>query len=96
MNVETLSEAEIEKRFTYHKPIGNQPARYEIIRDKAKGLALLVRDLCPDSRERMLALLHLENTVMWANAAIARNENEATSVVTFPLNSPELERIKHV
>lgn len=28
----------------------------------------------PDSREKSLALTHLEDAVMWANAAIARNE----------------------
>ena len=31
-------------------------------------------DECPDSRELSVALTKLEEAVMWANAAIARNE----------------------
>jgi hypothetical protein len=69
-----LSDAEIENRFTYHRPTGDQPQRYEQLRAKAKEFALLIRDLCPDSRERSHALTQLEDTVMWANASIARSK----------------------
>lgn len=30
--------------------------------------------LCPSSRERSLAMTKLEEAVMWANSAIARNK----------------------
>lgn len=73
--------AEIEQRFTYHKPIGNQPQRYEALRNKAKELAIMINALVPESREKSLAFTHLEEAVMQANAAIARNENESTSTV---------------
>ncbi len=66
--------AQIENAFTYHAPKGDQPARYVAIRDKAKELALLIADLTPASREQSVALTELETAVMWANAAIARNE----------------------
>lgn len=65
---------DIEKRFTYHPPRGDQAERYEEIRLLAKGLAYHIVERCPDSRERSLALTKLEEAVMWANAAIARNE----------------------
>jgi len=65
---------EIEKRFTYHAPKGNQPAKYEGIRQQAKVFAELLDGLCPESREKSLAFTSLEEAVMWANAAIARNE----------------------
>lgn len=65
---------EIAKRFTYHPPIGNQAERYESIRQNAKALAEHLSNCCPPSRELSLALTHLEDSVMWANAAIARNE----------------------
>lgn len=68
-----LSDQEIENRFTYHAPTGDQPQRYEQLRAKAKELAFLIRDLCPDSRERSVAMTDLESCVMWANASIARN-----------------------
>lgn len=59
--------------FSYHAPQGDQPERYVKIREKAKSLALLIADLCPDRRERSLALTKLEECVMWANASIARS-----------------------
>lgn len=65
---------EIEKNFTYHSPKGDQPERYTKIRAKAKELAELLNEVCPDSREKSLAFTKLEESVMWANASIARNE----------------------
>lgn len=64
----------IENNFTYHSPKNDQPERYAKIRDNAKQLALLLDQLCPQSREKSIAFTHLENCVMWANASIARNE----------------------
>jgi len=78
------SQHEISNRFTYHAPIGNQPDRYHAIREKARELALLLNDLCPASRELALAYTELESAIMWANASIARNENERNCRVTVP------------
>lgn len=64
----------IDRNFTYHPPKGNQQMKYETIRSQAKILAEVFEDLCPDSREKSLAITNLEEAVMWANAAIARNE----------------------
>ena len=69
---------EIVTRFTYHKPFGTQPERYERIRDRAKEFASTISGLTPPSREQSLAITHLEEAVFWANAAIARNENAVT------------------
>lgn len=63
---------ELETRFTYHVPMGDQPERYAAIRDTAKSFAYLIGTQCPDSREKSLALTKLEEAVMWANASIAR------------------------
>lgn len=65
---------DIMNRFTYHAPKPGQPEKYVLLRDNAKGLAMLINDNCPDSREKSLAMTKLEEAVMWANAAIARNE----------------------
>ena len=62
------------KRFVYHSPKEYQPVRYETIRQKGYELASLLMVTCPRSRELSLALTKLEEVVMWANAAIARNE----------------------
>ena len=60
--------------FTYHAPKEDQIERYNALRSEAKDLALRIEALCPDSRERSIAFTKLEECVMWANAAIARNE----------------------
>ena len=64
----------IENNFMYHVPKEGQLEKYASIRDKAKDLAYLIEELCPDSREKSLAITNLEQFVMWANASIARNE----------------------
>lgn len=65
---------EIETRFTYHTPTGDQPERYTKIREMARVFAEQIVELTPESREQSLALTRLEGCVMWANAAIARRE----------------------
>ena len=65
---------QIEKAFKYHAPKNNQPKRYEDIRAKGKELAVMIDEYCPDSCEKSLAMTKTEEAVMWANAAIARNE----------------------
>lgn len=62
------------KRFSYHAPKENQPQKYENIRKNGLAFAELIDAMCPDSREKSLAITALEEAVMWANAAIARNE----------------------
>lgn len=63
----------IENAFTYHPLQEGQPERYSRLRDEAKALAYSIDGLCPDSREKSLAMTKLEEAVMWANAAIAWN-----------------------
>ena len=64
----------IDNNFMYHSPKEGQPEKYAAIREKAKELAYLMDDLCPYSREKSLAITKLEESAMWANASIARNE----------------------
>ncbi|MEV2353961.1 hypothetical protein ABNF72_14315 [Paenibacillus larvae] len=64
---------QIENNFKYHAPKEGQPEKYTALREKAKDLAYLLDELCPNSREKSLAITNLEQAVMWANAAIARN-----------------------
>ena len=65
---------DLNKRFTYHAPKEGQPEKYETIRKQSLNLAEILNKLCPDSREKSLAITALEEAVMWANASIARNE----------------------
>jgi hypothetical protein len=67
--------ADIEKRFSYHAPKNeHQTMRYAAIRSAAKDFAYMLIQLTPSSREQSLSLTHLEECVMFANAAIAKNE----------------------
>jgi hypothetical protein len=68
---------ELAKRFSYHPPRGTQVDRYTSIRDQARLLGQHLQQRCPASRELSLAMTKLEEVVMWANAAIARNEEHA-------------------
>lgn len=67
----TLAER-IESDFSYHPPKVNQADRFKHIRAEAKTLALTIANLCPEGREKSLALTKLEECVFWANAGIAR------------------------
>lgn len=68
----------IENQFTYHKPFGNQPARYEQLRYEARQLAFAIVKHCPASTECDYALKALRESIMWANASIACNEKESS------------------
>ena len=67
-------ESYLDHIFIYHKPKSGQPVRYEGIREFAKGFGKYLEANCPGCRERRIAIEKLEEVVMWANAAIARNE----------------------
>jgi len=62
----------IEIIYTYHPPKPGQPEIYEMLRSQAKELAYNIFYNCPDCSERYVALLKLQEVIMWANAAIAR------------------------
>ena len=67
-----IDTADLNNRFTYHSPKEGQEAKYSNIRRNGLALAELINAMCPDSREKSLAITKLEEVVMWANASIAR------------------------
>lgn len=66
------TQEELDTRFTYHETKPGQLEKYLAIRAMTKQLAELMVKECPESRELSLALTELEQSNMWANAAIAR------------------------
>lgn len=64
---------QIENTFIYHAPTPEQIEKYAQLREMGKNLAYLIADSCPDSKEKNLAFTNLQQTIMWANAAIAIN-----------------------
>lgn len=65
----------IAETFTYHAPTNNQLPRYQEIRGAAHNLAVIIDRHCPPSREKSLALTHLQSACMFANASIAIHES---------------------
>lgn len=68
------TDEQLANRFMHHAPKGDQTERYGQIRAKMLEAAKLVRDLTPCSPEQARAINALDEAMMLANAAIARNE----------------------
>lgn len=66
--------ADLENRFRYHPPRGGQVKLYQDNREAYRALAERVAAFGPPSRELSLALTALEESLMWINAHIARND----------------------
>lgn len=64
---------QIENNFKYHSPKEGKPEKYTALREKAKELAYLIEELCPNSREKSIAFTQLETAILWANTSIARS-----------------------
>lgn len=69
-----ITDKDIDNWFSYHSPISDQPARYQIIRDTAKVLARTILTHTPASADQSAAIRLLRECVMTANAAIACEE----------------------
>ena len=69
-----MEQKDLENRFTYHAPKGDQATRYQMLRQEGLALAFSIENACPDGREKSLAITNLEQAIFWANAAIARGE----------------------
>jgi len=67
--------ADIENRFSYHPAsTPERVAAHEAVRAACKTLAHLLDGLVPNGRHKALAMTALEETMHWANAAIACQE----------------------
>lgn len=59
-----------------HKPTSEAVDLIEYMRALAKQFGEGIIQSAPDCRERSVALTNLEQTLMWTNAAIARNNTK--------------------
>jgi hypothetical protein len=64
----------IVNNFKYHKADEVKGQKHDAVRNNCRELADTMDKLLPNSREKSLAMTKLEETMMWANAAIARND----------------------
>lgn len=68
-----LTPEEMARRFEHHAPRDEIVIRaHEDTRKIFRAAAETVDVLCPEGREKSLAITKIEEAMMWANAAIAR------------------------
>jgi 3-oxoacyl-[acyl-carrier-protein] synthase III len=77
-------EATIRNNFMYHAPKEENIQKFKEIRAEGRLFAKLVMDEVPECAERTLAFRKIEEAVMWANAALARNQTEKKYVPLAP------------
>lgn len=64
--------SDLDWRFEYHKPDGTKVTKHEAIREACRVLAHEIEALCPNGREKALAITHVEEAMLWSNTSIAR------------------------
>lgn len=62
---------ELEERFTFHPATEKTGPLHDEVRLRHLDLAYWVLHNVPDSREQSLALTALQQSMMWANGAVA-------------------------
>jgi hypothetical protein len=77
-----MDEIELANRFKYHQPDQVRRASHERVRLAAGDLADEINIHAPDGREKSLAITKIEEAMMWANAAIARQPATANESAT--------------
>mgnify|MGYP003474156664 CR=1 FL=1 len=70
------SRRKIEKMFVYQPPTNEQLPLYSEIQAEAIRMGFAIDSCCPESREKAIALTHLETAIMWAKKAVAFNVKE--------------------
>lgn len=69
-----MDPADINNRFTYHKPDTKKAALHEETREYFRTVAHSMNEILPfECREKSLMMSALEEAMMWANACIARH-----------------------
>lgn len=67
-----MTPEDLRNRFDHHKPDAAKVELHETLRKVMFEAAVAVADMVPAGREQSLAITHLEDAMMWANAGVAR------------------------
>jgi hypothetical protein len=63
---------DLENRFVWHDLNSEDEEKTATINAETRALAILINNVCPDGREKSLAMTKLEEVKFWANASISR------------------------
>jgi hypothetical protein len=64
----------IDKPYAYHRPSADGLARITRLRQLFTEVERAIRETCPESRQRAVALTNNEQTAMWAIKAVVFND----------------------
>lgn len=70
-------EAGIAKPYAYHKPSDDSLVKITALRRCFSDADRLIKELCPQSRERAVAITELETAAMWAIKAVVINDEKS-------------------
>lgn len=68
-----MEQTDLENRFSFHPATDETGEQHDVVRSDCRALAHHLNKFLPEGREKSLAITHLEEVMMWSNAAIARN-----------------------
>ena len=70
-----IAPEDIEHRFAFHAATTEEKRdAHASVRQACRRLADYINESAPDGREKSLAITHVEEAMLWANAAIARQQ----------------------
>jgi len=67
----------IDKPYAYHKPSPDGLEKITRLRAHFSEGERLMKDICPDSRQRAVALTNNEQTAMWAIKSVVFNDPDS-------------------
>lgn len=78
------TEEDLQSRFGYHRATSASAPQHAAVRQECLGLALRLQVLLPEGRDKALALTALQETMHWANSAIAMENDVDTETAHLP------------
>ena len=67
----------IDKPYAYHKPSDDGLQKINKLREKFSELDKVIKEVCPESRQRAVAITNNEQTAMWAIKAVVFNDPDS-------------------
>jgi hypothetical protein len=71
----------IDKPYAYHKPSAKGLYQINQLREAFSEMEKLIQEVCPESRQRAVAITNLETTAMWAIKAVVFNDPDSVADV---------------